>query len=289
VRRVLVAQEGGMIMKDAFALAKMGIRVMPVHGLAWHHDKIGCTCGKKDCKSVGKHPIFHQWQKIMENDFSTISRWYQRYPWANLGVITGKVSNLVVLDIDPKNGGYESLQEVQERYGEFPETPQVTTGSGGAHYYFKHPGFHIGNRAGFLGKGIDFRGDGGFVVAPKSAHASGSSYEWEISPQDCPFSEMPPWLLREIQSNKPKSNSSVSQTGGGIMIVAEGGRDNWLMSVAGGLRRKGLGYKPIMACLWYSNLEHCNPPLPPDDVKRIAKSVCLYPPGENFNHVRGNA
>lgn len=268
-------------MKDAISMTKMGMRVMPVHGLAWQKDAIGCTCGKPDCKSVGKHPIFPQWQKICENDIQTVEGWFRKYPYSNLGVITGEISNLVVLDIDPKNGGSGSFLDMEAKYGDLPETPTVITGSGGKHYYFRHPGVKLTNRTNFIGNGIDFRGDGGFVVAPHSKHASGNNYEWELSFADIPFADMPNWLLREVQnsSGKPR-NESIAVMESGV-LVAEGGRDSWLTSIAGTMRRRGLSYRPIMAALWYANMDQCDPPLSKEDVQRIAKSISRKPIGDH--------
>lgn len=274
------AESGGGVMKDAIALAKRGLRVMPVHGLKWNRDVLGCTCGKKDCKSVGKHPIFIRWQKLGMETLPTIETWFTHYKDANLGVITGKESGVVVLDIDPKNDGYASLKKAEEQYEDLPDTPTVQTGSGGRHYYFKHPGGTLTNRAGVLGGGIDLRGDGGFVVAPHSRHVSGSQYEWEVSYSDLPFADMPQWLLRELQAPTAKAgaSASVQQTGAGV-LVREGGRDAWLISIAGTMRRRGLSYRPICAALHYANLDQCEPPLAREDIRRIAQSVCRYPAG----------
>lgn len=266
-------------MRDAISLVKRGIRVMPVHGLKWHRDELGCTCGRKDCRSVGKHPIFLKWQQLGQESIPTVQTWFTHYKDANLGVITGKASGIVVMDIDPKNEGYESLRAAEERYEELPDTPTVQTGSGGRHYYFKHPGFTLTNRAGVLGGGIDLRGDGGFVVAPHSRHVAGTQYEWEVSPEDMPFADMPQWLLRELQTpTKGQANSAVRQMATGSLVM-EGGRDSWLTSIGGTMRRRGLSYRPICAALWYANLDHCEPPLGRDDVRRIAQSVCRYPAG----------
>jgi hypothetical protein len=63
-------------------------------------------------------------------------------------------------------------------HGPLPETPVVLTGGGGKHYYFRHPGGYIKSVAAALGPGLDIKGEGGFVVAPPSLHASGRRYEW---------------------------------------------------------------------------------------------------------------
>jgi putative DNA primase/helicase len=92
----------------------------------------------------------------------------------NIGIATGAVSGLLVLDLDTP----EAVEEA-EALG-LPDTLTVRTGKG-LHAYFQHPGGELGNRAG-LKPGWDIRGDGGYVVAPGSLHPSGARYEWQHPP-----------------------------------------------------------------------------------------------------------
>src|SRR5207248_3906466 len=106
------------------------------------------------------------------------SSWWRRWPEANVGVRTGAVSGLVVIDVDARHGGAASLGHLLRRFGALPPGPRVRTG-GGMHLYFRHPGESIANDVGRrLGPGIDVRGDGGYVIAPPSRHASGARYAW---------------------------------------------------------------------------------------------------------------
>jgi hypothetical protein len=85
---------------------------------------------------------------------------------------------LLVLDVDPKNGGLESFAKLQMERGPFPETPTVYTPGGGLHLYFKHPGREqIKGSVGFLA-GLDWRADGNVVVAPPSLVLAGA-YRWK--------------------------------------------------------------------------------------------------------------
>jgi putative DNA primase/helicase len=97
--------------------------------------------------------------------------WWCSWQTANIGVLTG--AGLLVLDIDPKNGGKEALLRLTTRYGELPATPTVATGGGGWHFYFAVAGT-VARRIG-LARGIDVKADGGYVVAPDSIHASGEA------------------------------------------------------------------------------------------------------------------
>ena len=100
-------------------------RVLPLHSIK----DGGCTCGNADCHSPGKHPLTKNGVKDATNTPGTILGWRGRWPDSNTGVATGR--GLVVLDIDPRNGGDESLAELIEKYGPLPETVTVSTGGGG--------------------------------------------------------------------------------------------------------------------------------------------------------------
>src|SRR5262249_15398402 len=106
---------------------------------------------------------------------------WTQWPEANIGIATGAISGLVVLDVDPRHGGDESLEQWKTRYGhDFLTTVTSCTGGGGWHLFYTHPGqsMQIKNKVG-LAPGLDIRGDGGYIVAPPSLHASGQRYAWK--------------------------------------------------------------------------------------------------------------
>lgn len=106
-----------------------------------------------------------------------VVEWFRRWPDANIGIVTGEISNLIVLDIDPKHGGDAALGRLEQRFGPLSATVEAVTGGDGRHLYFAHPGGLTRNRAG-LAQGIDLRGDGGYIVAPPSIHPTGRPYSW---------------------------------------------------------------------------------------------------------------
>lgn len=163
-----------------------GWRVFPVYGVGRNGK---CQCGNPNCKSVGKHPRLKDWQELADTNELKILAWADAYPGGNWGLVTGATSGLVALDIDPKNGGLASYDQLQARFGKLPPTLTQRTGSGGFHYLFNHPGGRVPNKANLAElPGVDIRGDGGFIVIAPSGHASGERYSWYVRtpPRDLP-------------------------------------------------------------------------------------------------------
>ncbi|MHC5172340.1 MAG: bifunctional DNA primase/polymerase, partial [Planctomycetota bacterium] len=161
------------VFKCAKAYAEKGWAVLPVHTIIEGR----CTCGKADCSSAGKHPATPRGVKDATTDADQIQQWFANGRVLNIGIAAGAASGLAVLDIDPKDNGDESIKKYR-----VPDTLEVITGSGGKHYYFTDPEGQTGNSVGKLGRGIDVRGNNGYVVAPPSLHASGAEYRWRIDP-----------------------------------------------------------------------------------------------------------
>ena len=157
--------------QSALACAARGWLVVPLH-----NPKQGvCSCRKKDCGSPGKHPRTEHGLKDGSKDAKQIEIWWAKWPDANLGILTGQESGLLVLDVDGEDGK-ASLQDLTMTHGNLPKTLCAKTGRTGndgkrkgCHYYFRAPvGATIRNSAGALGKGLDIRANGGYVVAPPS-------------------------------------------------------------------------------------------------------------------------
>lgn len=117
----------------------------------------------------GKRPKLKGWQKLGPPSLAEVERWSAE---GNLGVRTGSVSGLVVIDDDTPD------QSAAERLG-LPPTVTAITGGGGRHYYFAVPEVELRSSVRKLGPGIDVRGEGGQVVLPGSVHPeSGALYRW---------------------------------------------------------------------------------------------------------------
>lgn len=163
---------------------------------------------------MGKHPMTPTGLKEGTTDREQIRRWWAQWPDANLGIVTGEASGIIVLDVDPRHNGRESLGELMQEHGELPESVEARTGSDGMHIFFRYPGIKIGNSAGKLGEGLDIRGDGGYVVAVPSLHACGERYRWDADPGRFTPIAMPPWMIGKLLG-KPKASPSASTPSAG--------------------------------------------------------------------------
>lgn len=162
-----------MFLTAALAYARHGIPVLPVHT---HAASGGCSCGRDGCPRPGKHPRLRHGLTDASTDPQRIEMWWARWPDANVGLRTGIAMD--VADIDSADGWHAFRHLLG---GAMPVGPQVRTGGGGWHFWLAATGY--GNRVRLL-PGVDWRGTGGYVVAPPSRHASGSAYRWVHRPGD---------------------------------------------------------------------------------------------------------
>jgi hypothetical protein len=134
-------------------------------------------------------------------DRNQIDAWWEAVPTGNIGLATGAVSGLVVVDVDAKAGkrGDRTLVEFVRDRGPIPWTRETLTPSGGAHLVFAlPPGVEIRNSRDRVGPGIDVRGEGGYIVAPPSV-LPGGAYAWLDA--GAPLAELGGWLLAACLSS----------------------------------------------------------------------------------------
>jgi hypothetical protein len=171
------------------------------------------------CKESGKEPMLDNGLHGATTDEPQIRKWFKGAPLANLGIATS--SALFVLDVDGEVG-FDSLRKLEADNGKLPETWTVKTGNGGSHYYFTtKAGVEIRNSASKLARGLDIRGEGGYVIAPPSIHPNGNRYEWENSPEDTPHALAPDWLVRLIQNPKQSTPTPAVNTSTGTFAHLE--------------------------------------------------------------------
>lgn len=224
-----------------------------------------------------KHPAI-RWQAFEERlpEEADIRKWFSRWPDANIAVVTGKVSGLLVLDIDPAHGGDESLARLEKRYGDLPCTVEAVTGGGGRHLYFRHPGGEVRNRAG-IAPGIDLRGDGGVIITPPSLHPSGRRYAWVSGrgPDKIPLADMPLWLATLIEGEgSPRLGHPASHWRALLREgVGEGARNATIASLTGHLLARQVDEEVVMELMLAWNRLRCRPPLDDDEVIRTVDSI----------------
>jgi len=167
----------------------LGFAVFPCHSI----ENGMCSCGDADCRNTAKHPLTANGVKDATKDAETLKRYFSGdYERANIAVATGEPSGIWVLDVDD----FDAYQKICREYGGFPRTPNVETGGGGLHLYFRFDERcrDFKNAVKFAG-GLDVRATGGYVLAPPSIHASGKDYYWVDTPEEVPFAETPEWLV----------------------------------------------------------------------------------------------
>jgi hypothetical protein len=222
----------------------------------------------------GKRPLI-RWQiyQYRRADPTEIGEWFGRWPEANIAVVTGVISHLVVMDLDPRHGAEASLDRLQEEHGPLTETVEARSGGGGRHLYFAHPGEMTRNRVGIF-PGIDLRGDGGYVVAPPSMHACGEPYCWTCSPESVRVAPLPEWLLNQVSDERVRPGHSLADWRALLREgVAEGQRNNTIASLAGHLLWHGVDPEVAMELLLCWNQARCRPPLDADEVVRTVESI----------------
>lgn len=224
----------------------------------------------------GKRPVI-AWLEYQQRsaDAEEARQWFATRRNANVAIVTGKISGLVVLDIDTAHHGEESLRALEREHGAIPTTVEAVTGSGGRHFYFSHPGGLVRNRAGLM-RGIDLRGDGGCVVAPPSVHRSGKRYVWRKghAPGEAAFAALPPWLLALVRGGTSQSAHSPAHWRSLVREgINEGERNSTIASLAGHLLHRDVDAQVVLELLLTWNRVRCHPPLSDHEVARVVESI----------------
>lgn len=185
--------------------------------------------------SQDKSPLVPHGYKDASQDEVRLRHWFQDwFPTHGIGVPTGIVNGFVVLDVDPRNGGEASLQELTREFGLLPSGPTVRTGGGGYHYYFSPVGQWIRSVTG-VRPGIDVKAEGGYVIAPPSLHPSGKRYEWELRWDETDLPPIPNWLL-ELTHSSPSARGEAGKEPPKFPVeegkIPIGYRHNWIVSTA---------------------------------------------------------
>jgi len=229
------------------------------------------------CKKNARVPNTLHGYKDASSSLEQIEAWWELNPNDNIGLVTGKDTNLVVIDVDVKDNarGMESLEQLEKECGQF-DTLMVHSPSGGRHYYFEYPqgDYDIRCRVG-VRDGIDIRANGGHIVAPGSI-IDGNPYQFED--QDKEIAELPDELLKILttQSVKPKSISRnqvyhASQQSS-LIGIKKGYRDVAIYKHSCILRKNDVPYDVAESQI-LTIAHNCIPPFPDNEAIKCLKSA----------------
>ena len=143
----------------------------------------------------GKTPAIRGGRGVLDatTDIAQIVAWWERYRGANIGARVPE--NMFVLDVDPRNGGWDSLLALIARHDRLPATLMTFSGrrDGGRHYFYRRPPGKLSGKR--LGPGIDIKTSAGYTVMAPSIHPdSGRRY----TRLDASVASPPEWLIELI-------------------------------------------------------------------------------------------
>jgi len=214
------------------------------------------------------------WKTYQENlaNEDNLIRWFGVGSNYNIGLVTGRLSGIIVIDCDT----LEASDGFVKEYPEASTTLQVVTGRG-IHYYFKYEEGIRNDTGKKLGEKIDVRGDGGYVVIPPSIHANGKVYVY----RKFDIANLPTNLQQKITGNRfnDTRNDNILPRDKNTDLITQGFRNARLTSMAGSMRKAGFDYDSIKYSLHSFNERFCSPSLDSGEIEAIANSVSAYTPG----------
>lgn len=253
----------------ALSYAEHGVPIFPV----WPVIRGACACRSRGCENPGKHPLASLAPHGLKDatiDPAVITSWWTRYPDANIATVT---SWCVVLDVDTRKGGDETLAALEHDHGALPDAPEVLTGGGGRHLYFAPvPG--VTNSAERIGAGLDIRASGGYVLLPPSTHISGRAYAEEVLHPlfETPLAAMPAWLVT-LATAEPSATPEAGTNWASELAGAPAGRRHAVaVRIAGHLLGKRIAPAEVTTIL-LGFAERCVPPFDQADVRRIVADL----------------
>lgn len=207
-----------------------------------------------------------------------IEGWWRKNPSYNVGIVTGKLSGILAIDHDlykPEYSEEEALKYIPDNI----ITPTASTPRGGQHQLFRFPDKPISIGTAFI-PGMDFRGEGGYIVAPPSTNGNGNGYEWIIRPDEIELATVPEPLLKKIllyarkgfSKAPPENHRKPQDTTETTKIFTEGRRDEDLFHHAYVLFKGGMERENIAQAIEFI-ANNCIPPFPISEALRKVESA----------------
>ncbi len=257
--------ESGII-EQAIFYRNVGLSVIPVTGPHY-------TSARKQEERAkqSKMPLV-QWMGF-QSRFATdeeIESWFTKWPRANIGFVTGRISGVVVADFDSRDAVVAAKQQG------YLNTPCVRTGRG-VHAYFQYPGGKVLKNFADAGTHMDFRAEGGYTILPPSEHVSGRRYEWikDRTIGEMPFAPLPDSILKKALVGTMTGRLSRDEMRNLYKGRRKGDRNHTLARLCGSWVDDGLSPEEAleMAEAWNQGNR---PPLPHDELVSTIKSIFRY-------------
>lgn len=245
-----------------------------------------CLCSRKEsCEHTAKHPMGSVKKLTALKSFQEVEDFSNNNSGCNFALLLDNCLDLVVIDIDKRNGGLESFDKIQNDFGVLPITVTTLTGGEGLHLYFK-----VHDKTNFQSKlnaypGIDIKYNG-LIMLTGSSHQSGKQYVWkdDLSPDHVEIANLPQNYFELFK--KPQVKIDFADKNASIM---QGSRNSELFKSALGLVSKGCTQEQIQGDIWKINEARCHPPLNEAEVEQIINSAMTYkrPDIQHYSSIGG--
>ena len=221
-------------------------------------------------KRSDKRPYF-EWEEFQHRHPTPdeIEAWWKEWPQANVAIVTGQISGIAVVDADGPGGA----QFVNEN---FPPTTVKAQSYKGPHRYFKTNGTIVHCSTKTVHPEVDIRGEGGYIVAPPSIHATGHKYQFEFLLNGWDdLSEYVPPKGESVTDAPLRLDLGKIEAG-----LSDGERNDMLFREASRLRGKNLSEGEAWIVL-KSYASRCVPPYTDEkQLERTLRSAWKYAPNE---------
>ena len=215
-------------------------------------------------KPFEKRPLMQNWLQYTHEraDAKTVNNWFNSLKNVGVGMVTGRISNVIVLDVEST-----CPIPIEELLKKYPTSLVSRSGSGGYHLFFQYPKNRtkVSNRVRIF-DGADLRADGGFIVLPPTRHPNGQSYQWVSKGVPGAFPEE---LLDVDVSTKTTDEGWITET---LRGVSEGGRNDAAARLSGYFFSKGINEDVIESLMMEWN-ERNDPPLPVVELRTTIRSI----------------
>lgn len=225
---------------------------------------------------VNKKKPYVEWTQYQKEKASKdqILEWWNEWPSAGVGIVTGEISNFCVIDLDEYKEEFD-MDTALKYFPDSLEVPTVKTPSGGTHLYFSLPEDNksIGGNAGKI-PAIDFRANGNFIIAPPSRNGSGKSYEWVAGLKigEASFCALPKAYSNKISFIYRGVDKNVDTEKKTDVLFQKGTRDSDLFHVANCLVKGGYEQEFLPQVLEML-AKNCNPPFSKKEMLGKVKSA----------------